>query len=399
MSARSDRILVVGKPYLGDTILALPVLRNLRAAFPNHALDFLVEGGGLTRILAGCPFIDEVLRWERPPRPRREHGLGKRPWLGSLASVEACAATLRPRAYARAYLLNRSLSSALVAVRAGIPHRVGPATITGGPLFTRSARWRAGRHHGDCLLDLLRADRIAVDGAEPRYWGASPAATSRVARLLEALPAGRPRVFIAVRATNWRRQWPLDRWIDAVRRLVADHRCEIVFCGGPEDAAAISALVGSLGAAAAHAHDLSAAVPLDEVPALLARMDLYLGVNSGLMHLAAACGTPGVAIFAAADVARWRPRSERHVIVSGAAGDTRDSGRWLAVRSEPPVDETWAAGSALRAVSVAEVVEHTAACLATRPTAIRRLDLRVGAHRYEVEMREAVRLESTSVAS
>ena len=386
-AAGRERILVVGKPYLGDTVLALPVLRNLRAAFPNHAIDVLVEGNSMGEFLAGCPHVDEVLAWERPPRPPRARGLGRRPWLGSLASVEAAAAALRPRRYARAYLLKRSPSAAVLAIRAGIPHRVGHATVPGGPFLTRSVPWRTDRHHGERLLDLLRADALAVEAAEPRHWGVAPEAAARVARLLDPLPADRRRVLVAVRATDWRRQWPLDRWVDAVRRLVTEHHCEIVFCGGPADARAVAAIIGSLGAAAAHAHDFSAAVPLGDVPALLARMDLYLGVNSGLMHLAAACGTPAVAVFDAGDAVTWRPRGDGHVILCGTTH--RHVGRWLAGRAAEPVDPTWAAGEALRGVTVTDVVNRAAAQIAARPAALRLIDLRTGVQRYAVELRPA----------
>lgn len=392
-AAGRDRILVVGKPYLGDTVLALPVLRSLRAAFPGHAIDMLVEGGSMGDFLAGCPHVDEVLAWERPPRPRLIRGLGRRPWLASLASVEVAAAVLRPRGYARAYLLKRSPSAALLAIRAGIPHRVGHATVPGGPFLTRSVPWRRDRHHRDRLLDLLRADGLDVADPDPRYWGVEPATAARVTRLLAPLPVDRRRVFLAVRATDWRRQWPLDRWVAVVRRLVADHRCEIVFCGGPDDARAVAGIVGSLGATAAHAHDLSAALPLGDVPALLARMDLYLGVNSGLMHLAAACGTPVTAVFDPADAAAWLPLGAGHAILCGA------SRRRHAGRGAEPEDPTRAAGEALLAVTVDEVVDRVAACLATRPAAIRALDLRTGGHRYAVELRPAAPAESVSAGA
>jgi ADP-heptose:LPS heptosyltransferase len=202
-------------------------------------------------------------------------------------------------------------------------------------------------------------------------------------------------VLLAVRATDWRRQWPLDRWVDAVRRLVTEHRCEIVFCGGQADAAAVAGLVGGLGVAAAHAHDLSAEIPLRDVPALLARMDLYLGVNSGLMHLAAACGTPVVAVFDADDAVAWRPRGEGHAILCGTM--RRRVGRWLSGRGAEPVDATWAAGEALREVTVTDVVDRAVAGLAARPAAMRLLDLRAGSHRYEVDVRPAARPASVSV--
>lgn len=381
-----ERILVVGNAYIGDTVLALPVLRSLRSAFPGHAIDFLAEGAAVGRLLADCPWVDEVVSWSRPPRADAP----RRPLLASLTSIEACAAALRPRRHARAYLLKTSLSAALLAFRAGIPRRVGHAAAARSPLLTRAVRRQRNKHYADALLDLLRADGLPIDDGRATHWGASAAAAARVGSILAPLPAGRRRVFVAIRATDGRRQWPLDRWVDVLRRLVRELGCEIVFCGGPDDAAGIATITADLGPAAAHTHDLSAAVPLGDVPALLGRMDLYLGVNSGLMHLAAACGTPTVAIFDQADAARWRPRGADHAILCGTA--PRHGGeRWPGLGPAATTRPRWETGAAVRAVPVDAVVAQAAEFLAARPAAVqpRTLDLRTGRHRYEVLVRPA----------
>ena len=386
-TAARDRILIVGNPYLGDTILAVPLLRNLRAAFPGHAIDFLAEGRAVGRLLEGCPYVDEVLRWDRPAVPGGGH---RRPVIASLESLESCAAALRPRRHARAYVLKRSASAALLAARAGIPHRVGHARGPASLLLTRAVRQVRDRHYAEGLLDLLRADGLPVDDGRADHWGSAAAARARVDAVLARLPAGRPRVFVAVRATEGRRQWPLDRWVDVLRRLVHERGVEVVFCGGPDDTPALAALVADLGSAAAHAHDLSAAVPLADVAALLPRMDLYLGVNSGLMHLAASCGTPTVAIFDAADVRRWRPRNRDHAILSGEGSRRGAAGAWLA-RAARADGGTWSSGPAVRAVRVNEVVDAAARFLVPPPETVplRTLDLRTGRHRYEVTVRPA----------
>lgn len=396
---RRERILVVGNPYLGDTVLALPVFRGLRAAFPGHAIDLLAEGAAVGRLLSGCPDVDEVLPWVRPPQVASASGRRRRGLARSLSGLEAVAAELRGRGYERAYLLKRSPSAAWLALRAGIPHRVGHATALGRPLLTRPVRWRRDRHYADCVLDLLRADGIQADDGGPAHWGPTPAAAARVDAILSRLPARRPRVFVAVRATDGRRQWPLDRWVDVLRRLVKERCCEIVFCGGPDDTAALTAISADLGTAAAHAHDLSSAVPLELAAALLARMDLYLGVNSGLMHLAAACGTPTVAVFDAADAARWRPRVAPHAILCGSA-PRRSLGAWLARRLPRPVAGSWETGAAVRGVGVREVVAQAAALLAERtpPAVPRTLDLRTGSLRYEAVVRTAPATEPVPAA-
>ena len=60
-----QRILVIRNRFIGDTLLAIPFLRNLRQNFPEAIIDVLVEpiSGD---VLASCPYVDELIRWSRP---------------------------------------------------------------------------------------------------------------------------------------------------------------------------------------------------------------------------------------------------------------------------------------------------------------------------------------------
>lgn len=377
------RILVVAGPHVGDTVLAVPFLRNLRAACPGHAIDLLAEGRVPADLLHACPYLDAILPWERPAKrpvaglPAEVRGRGLLP---ALVNALDCGAALRSRRYERVYLLKRSPSAAVVAYRAGIPHRIGHADVISWPLLTRSVARHPGRHRVDAWLDLLASEGIGVDDGRLETW-IDAAAAARVERLLESLPAGRSRVFLGVTASDWRRQWPLERWVEVVRRLVAECGCEIVLCGGEADRAANGVLRA---AAPGHVHDLSNAVPLRDLAALVTRLDLFLGVESGLMHVSAACGVPTVALFDPRTLDAWRPRGPAHATICGTAASRRP--RWLRRREPPPPRPVaWLAGAALAEVTVATVVERTRTVLPGRERPeVRRLDLRTGHHRYAV---------------
>jgi ADP-heptose:LPS heptosyltransferase len=366
-----ERILVVGSPYVGDTVIAVPFLRNLRQAFPDHAIDLLAEGRIPAELLHACPHLDAILPWERPAKrrlaaaPAEVRGRGT---LAALANALACGAALRSRHYTRAYLLKRSPSAALLALRAGIPHRIGHASSLVRPLLTRAVPVVPGRHRIDSWLDLLSSEGRPVDDGRLEL-PCDAASIAHVDRLLATLPAGRPRVFLAVTASNWRRQWPLDRWAAVVRLLVAERGCEIVLCGSEADRA-VHTVVRE--AAPGHVHDLSAAVPIRELSALMSRTDLFLGVESGLMHVAAACGMPTVTLFDPRTEPEWRARGSGHVTISAAPDqDVRSGRRERAIAA----DATWLAGRALAAIPVTAVLDRVRAALATRPT-MRTLDLR-----------------------
>jgi len=328
VAAAEERILVITKPYIGDTVLAIPFLRNLRRAFPAARIDVCVEGKG-GAVLAGCPHIDEIIPWtRRPPGGRRRRGSG-----AVAAGIDATARALRLRGYTRAYLLKHSLSATLLAVRAGIPHRIGYDREFGRLYHTRAVPLRAGRHQVELYLDLLRADGLPVDDAHNETWELASAAP-RVAAALAPLPAGRARVFLAMQATKPRRPWPWSlvrkpaadtrqwtaaNWAALIEWLVTQRGCEVVLCGGPADQRLHGLLRDSLDPATArHLHDLSAAVPLEELRPLLACMQLCIGVDTGPVHVAASVGTPVVKLAGDIDQRRWGPWGTRSAVLQAA---------------------------------------------------------------------------------
>jgi heptosyltransferase II len=292
---RSERILVVGTQYIGDTLLAVPFLRNLRRMHPAAVIDVCVAGGARD-VIGACPYIDEVIAWLRPAA-RRSRGIG---------GLAAQAAWLRARGYTRAYLLKPSLSAAALALLAGIPQRIGFAGES-SLLLTRRVRRRRGRHQVETYLDLLRDGPDGVDDAHNENW-VTAASARRVDPLLDRLPGGRPKVLLAMRSTDPFKHWDADRWRRLAVWLVEVRGCEIVLCGGPRDRPAHDALRQAVGAeVATHVHDFSTAVPLGDAAALAARMDLCVGVDTGLVHLASSVGVPAVVIVGPTDPNRWSP--------------------------------------------------------------------------------------------
>ena len=357
----AERILVVRNRFIGDTVLAIPFLRNLRRRFPAATIDVLVERGA-GEALTDCPYKDALLTWHRP---RRICGIIP----GSLLNIFGYAVWLRSRRYDRAYILKRSLSSVLLAWLAGIGHRVGFASRIRTPLLTRQVPLQKSRHEAELFLDLLRGDGIDVDDGHNENW-VWPAAAAKVATLLAAVPGNRPRAFIAPQATDGQRLWPLERMAAVITWLVNERGYEVFVCGGPKDRAVHAAILASLGAeTAARVHDFSRELSLRETTALLSRMDLCLGVDTGLPHIAASFGVPVITLCGPTDPRQWHPWKTRSTVVKSASSSM----------AEITVEQVRAA--------VAELLDSIAisAPAAGRPRReMRTIDLRQGRHRYDV---------------
>lgn len=366
---REERILVIAKPYIGDTVLAIPFLRNLRRAFPAARID-VCAAGRVGEVLAACRHVDGIVPWTRRAAGGHGSGLARAAGIEPLADIEALARQLRTRGYTRAFVLKHSLSAALLALRAGIPRRVGFDCDLARLLLSRAVPLRRGRHQVDLFLDLLRAEGLPVDDGHNDPWH-DPAAVARAEAALAELPPGRPRVFLALQATKHRgrrvrallgfpdpdpRQWPAAKWAALVEWLVGQRGCEVVLCGGPTDRPLHALLRDSVAAATArHLHDLSEALSLRELGPLLACMQLCIGVDTGPVHVAAAVGTPIVKLVGGTDQSRWQPWGARSAILRAAVA---------------------------RDIGVAAVAEKVADFLPPRP--LQTVDLRQGSFRYAV---------------
>ena len=372
-----ERILVVCTQYIGDTLLAVPFLRNLRLAYPDAVIDICAEGGPRA-VLANCPYVDGRVSWSRPPRERRGG------FAAAFASLKAQADWLKSRGYTRAYLLKPSFSAAALATLAGIPCRIGFGGES-SPLLTLRVRRRRGRHQVETYLDLLRAEGFPIDDARNENWVPLSSA-ARIGPLVDQLPAGRQRVFVALRSTDVLKHWPADCWQRLVRWLVDSRGCEVVLCGGPADIAAHDALRESVGPdVASHVHDLSERVPLADAAALVNKMDLCVGVDTGLVHLASSGGVPVVVLSGPSDPNRWSPwRTESIVLRSSSVSPTFSEQFLTAIGATDHL--RWPLGRADAADIPYEDVEEAVGRLLTSrpPRHPRTIDLTGGSFRYEV---------------
>lgn len=298
---RPLRLLVIRYRFIGDTVLAIPFLRNLRRAFPHATIDVLCEPvSGET--LAHCPYKNDLLFFAPRARKKTPHP----------RSLLACARFLRTRRYDRVYILRRSFSSAILPWLAGIPHRVGFATEGRRWLLQRSTPY-ADKHEVECFLDILRADRIPVLDTHNENWS-DPAVDRRVDTALAT--TSRRRVFLCAKSVVPTKEWSPDRFATVLAWLIAERNSEIHFCDAPNNASYYAEILSHLPETLRpHVHDWSAELPLRDLNSLLRRIDLTLGLDTGLLHIAASFHLPIVALYGPLEPWRWHPWDTRHTIL------------------------------------------------------------------------------------
>lgn len=302
---RTLRLLVIRYRFIGDTVLAIPCLRNLRRAFPRATIDVLVEPVS-GDALAHCPYTNELLyfgpRLRGAARERADYP----------TSLWSCARRLRVRRYDRVYILRRSFSSAILPLLAGIPHRVGFATEGRRWLLQRSAPY-ADKHEVECFLDVLRADGIPVADTYNENW--SDPVTDR--RVDASLPAGpRPQVFVCAKSVYARKDWAPDRFAELISWLVNQRDCDVHFCDAPGNAGYYRQMLAAVAEPLRRpCTDWSTRLSIREVNSLIRRMNLAVGIDTGLLHIAASFHVPVVALFGPLEPWRWHPWDTAHTVL------------------------------------------------------------------------------------
>ena len=296
--AEARRILVVKLSSLGDALHALPAVAELRDRLPAR-VDWAVQPA-FAPLVRSFSCVDRVFEIPRPSRPRE--------WARSLLALR------RAGPWDLVVDFQGLLKSALVARAARAPRRIGPSFAREGSrlFYTELAGRRdKSRHAIDECFDVLRHLGIPVP-AEPRFPLDVPAPDPSALDPPELAGLSGPRIAVAPYSRWPSKNWPAERFSEAIRLLVRDHGARVHVLGGPGDRAGAQAIVDAAGVSAAN-H--CGAFSLVESAGLLAHCSALLTNDSGPMHLAAALGVRCVAVFGPTSADRTGPYGPRHAVL------------------------------------------------------------------------------------
>jgi heptosyltransferase-3 len=286
-------VLVVVTRQIGDVLLTTPLIHEARRLWPGATIDVLGFEGTLG-MLQGNPDVNGLVAVAARPSPLAAVRLARRIWRRyDLVLV----ADPGDRAHLLGWMASRQ--------------RCGLVPPDGGSNWLKR---RLLRHavplagdHGDVhvvqeKVELLRPWRPQPALEQPLHL-VGPASAPLPGALQARL---RPGYIVVHTPSMWPyKQWPLDHFRELVSLLELAGR-QVVLTGGPsaEDRAAVAAMEG----AAEPAMLLDAGVlNFNQVAALLRGAALYVGPDTSVSHLAAACGVPVLAIFGPTNPRRWAP--------------------------------------------------------------------------------------------
>ena len=284
--------------------MALPALAELRALAPGASID-LVVGSWNKAIADAISSVDRVETLDAAWLARGGGGHG-------MFALLRAARRWRSRHYDLAINFEPDVRSNLLIAASGAGRIAGFSSGGGGPLLDVALPYDARTHTVDNAIALVRAAVGQRNDTVARPTLTIPeSARTEAARLL----GGRPEPIVAVHVSGGRaiKQWPETRFRDVARSLIEGHAATIVLSGSAADRGQIDAV--KTGLPSAHVLDISGSVDLITLAAILERAALLVTGDTGPMHLAAAVGTPVVAVFGPSDPARYAPRGSRDRVV------------------------------------------------------------------------------------
>jgi heptosyltransferase-2 len=305
----AKKILVLRYRFIGDTVLTVPFLRNLRGAYPDARIDLMLEPFS-GQVLEGCPYIDRVIPFELRTIHKYSAGSDR----GKASAYLHYLRTIRGEGYDTAFVLKRSLSSALLVWAAGVPRRVGFATEGRRLLLTDPVPYRHDQHEVENFLDCLRALDIPVRSKHLELWPLQQHRTEvRAAFAGAGWKEEDLKIVIHPAASLPAKQWPADRFAAVMTALRERHGARFVYTGAAGDAPLFDEIErhGPFGGL-----NLCGKASLRESIAVYAACDFFFGVDSGPMHVAAAAGIPVVALFGPTDDRKWGPWGDGHTVIS-----------------------------------------------------------------------------------
>lgn len=283
-------ILVVPYMWIGDFVRGHTVVRVLKERWPNRPVDMLTTSL-CAPLIDYMPGVRAGVLWNLP-RSRL-----------ALAQQWELAKQLRTANYRTALVMPRTWKSALAPALAGIPERVG---FVGEARFGLLNQWRWGEKVLPRLIDKNAALALPDGAPLPAEWPvpqlAVPAGEIDRWRQANGL-GGNPAVALAPGSVGASKRWT---YYAETARLLAQQGLDVWVVGGPSEKALAAEIVAAGGP---RVRDLTGN-DLRNVILALAAAGVAISNDSGLVHVAAAIGTPTVGIFGPTSPQLWAPLNE-----------------------------------------------------------------------------------------
>jgi predicted lipopolysaccharide heptosyltransferase III len=287
-----NNILIIKLRYIGDVLLATPTVRAIKAARPEVRVTVMVNRG-TEDVLSGNPDVDAIMVLDK----------------GSLTAQSRLIAGLRGRQFDTVIDLTDGDRSAFLAWITGAPVRIG---------FNDEHRWR-GRYYTEVVpprpgvqhridrdLEALKIVSIQAGSKNPQLW-LMPEEKNSADLLLDQLGVQRLQSIVILQpgARYWFKAWPPERFAELADHLTSQYGCQVLI-GGSEQDLDLAQQIRQMTKCSPVI--MAGRTTIKQFAAVANKAALFVGSDSGAMHIASAVGAPVVALFGPSNPREWTPR-------------------------------------------------------------------------------------------
>ncbi|ACL70637.1 glycosyltransferase N-terminal domain-containing protein [Halothermothrix orenii] len=303
-------MLIIRLSAIGDVIHALPVAYAVRQSYPEAEITWIVEDKASDLVLDN-PYLDRVIIMPR----KKWKEVFKADKLKALGQVRSFVKELKKYNFDMALDVHGLFKSAITALWSGARVRYGPGDGREGSKFFYTDKLTPPStrvHMIDRNLELARG--IGARTGEIRYGIVTgEKEVTKVDRLLGQFD-GKGKFMVCINPyTTWKsKNWLEERYARLADLLIKRNGCIVIFTGGPGDKEGIERIQALM---EEQALNLAGQTNLKELAELYKRTHLFIGGDTGPMHLAAAVGSRVVALMGPTDPVTHGPYGDGHIVI------------------------------------------------------------------------------------
>lgn len=287
-----EKILVVRYGTIGDTIFASAFLRELRANLPNAQIDFLADKVA-KQVVKNCPYINDLIDT-------------KRKWK------DICYYIRIFRNYDTIYFLKNDSFLTITAFLSGVKNRIGFGILR-NKFLTKTVPYKEDKNEIDCYLDLLKLSNFSVNSDKTELW-LNSADDEKIKSLLDNINC--KKVMIQAYSRFSQKNWIDEYWIEVIKYLSDQKGYQVYYSGGEKDRELYENLNKKMPNLKIKPVNLCGKLSVTESFAFIKSVNLFIGIDSGLIHAAAALDIPSILLNGATSLKRWTPRSDKCIVLT-----------------------------------------------------------------------------------
>ncbi len=316
------KILILRYRFIGDTVLTIPFIKNVRENFPNAQIDVLVSPNS-GELIERNPDVNNVIYFDNTDFHKYEkqrseisrsqsERVSPTKWAGDQRleiyySLFDCAKALRKQEYDLAFVLKRSFSSALLAALAGIKCRIGFDTEFRFFLLTHSVKYDQKLHELDNFLNCLEPLDIKTKKYIPEIHLDKKEET-RANGFVVRLDRFKPKILIHASSAHPYKIWSKRYFAKLMDSLFEQFEAQFVFTGAKIDKEIYEKILSwCKNKNKFKTLDLCGLTSIRECYSIYKELDLAICVDSGNAHIAAASGIPTYVLYGPTRPERWLP--------------------------------------------------------------------------------------------